>query len=66
MALLSDVVIFFSSIAVLPPNGQLLDGATTAFGERYSSTAARSVNLRWMNLICNIIGLYWFAATGNQ
>jgi hypothetical protein len=68
MALLSDVVfIFYSSIVVLTPNGQLLDCATTVFRERYSSTAARSVNPRWMNLtLCDIIGLYWFAAIGSQ
>jgi len=38
---------------------QLLDCATTAFSERYSSAATRTVNPRWMNLIL-------FGYTGSQ
>jgi hypothetical protein len=67
MALLSDIVfIFFSSIVVITPNGQLLDSATTVFRERHSSKAARSVNPRWMNLICDMIGLHRLAAIGSH
>jgi len=35
--LLDTVVIFFSSIVALTPNGQFLDYATTAFGQQYVS-----------------------------
>ena len=61
------LIYFFSSIVVLTPTGQLWTCATISVSERYSSTAALTVNPRWMCLIlCDIIGLYWLAAVGSQ
>ena len=41
MPVLSDEVILLSSTSVLNPNGQFLDCATFAFGERYEQAASQ-------------------------
>jgi len=43
MPLLSDVVIFLSSVVVLTPNGQFLHCVTIVFSERRNVTATKNL-----------------------